>query len=426
MDFIAILKRTVPPLAILFVLGGCAGEPVKPAAPVAPVISEAERQAAFEKISAALAEANQKGLTSVEIDLGEQAGAIKPGDLVRVNYTATLEDGALVRSTLARGSGDPNRKRVAWYEEPKAFSPEEIVAGRQTELFGLGEVVVGMAAGAKKHLVLPAGKAFAMPNPADQVRLPRVKNIATSIRMPAEEYVKQFKSFPAIGKEVELLPYFKARVAEVSERDVRLDFLARDGEHFTESYGSVAIGAAGERITITLTPKIGVPFAVGERTGLITAADDGEFTVDFNHPLAGKPVTLDVEVVSITKADSFKGVSLPWQEDHDRRLAAAKQAGKPAVLVLYAEWCQWCKKLFGESVQDPRIKELKESFVWVKVNSNQNTEYKAKYGQNGFPMIVLFNANGTVNRKIEGFREGAALAGELRAFLGEGGRKPVL
>jgi FKBP-type peptidyl-prolyl cis-trans isomerase 2 len=244
--------------------------------------------------------------------------------------------------------------------------------------------------------------------------------------MPAEEYVKRFKEFPTVGKEVDVVPFFKARVAEVAEQDVRLDFLARNGEHFSESYGSVAIGVAGEKITLTLTPRIGAPFPDGERTGLISAADDGAFTVDFNHPLAGKPVTLDVEVVSIARADTFKEVSLPWQEDHDKALAAAKQAGKPAVLVLYAEWCQWCKKTFAETMQDPRIKELKESFVWAKVNSNQQTQFKEKYGQSGFPMIVLLNPDGTVAGKIDGFRDGAQLAAELRAFLAGGERKPAI
>ncbi len=383
--------------------------------------SEAERQAAVEKLGTAITQATLKGATSVNIDMDDQAGTVQPGDLVQVNYTATLDDGSLVRTTLAGVSGDPARKRVAWYEEPKAYLPEEVVAGKESELFGMGEVVVGMAAGEKKHLVLPAGKAFPMPNPADQVRLPRVKSLPTSIRMPAEEYAKRFKAFPAAGKVVELVPYFKARVAEVTDYDVRLDFLAKDGAQFSESYGAVAVGVAGDTITITLTPRIGAPFPAGERTGLISAADDGAFTVDFNHPLSGKPVTLDVEVVSFAKADTFKGVSLPWVEDHDKALAAAKQAGKPAVLVLYAEWCQWCKKTFAETLQDPRIKEMKESFVWAKVNSNQQAQFKEKYGQNGFPLIVLLHPDGTVAGKIEGFRDGAALAAELRGYLAGGG-----
>jgi thiol:disulfide interchange protein len=157
----------------------------------------------------------------------------------------------------------------------------------------------------------------------------------------------------------------------------------------------------------------------------VVALDDDSYTVDFNHPLAGKKLTVDLELVSLIKGDAFKGINLSWLENHDQGLAAARQAGKPAVLVLYAEWCQWCKKTFAETVQDPRVKELKDNFTWVKVNSNQQKQYMEKYGQSGFPMIVLFNPDGTVARKIEGFRDGAALAAELRAFLAAGGPKPM-
>jgi uncharacterized protein YyaL (SSP411 family) len=121
-------------------------------------------------------------------------------------------------------------------------------------------------------------------------------------------------------------------------------------------------------------------------------------------------------VRSVAKAATFRDAAISWREDHDRALADAAKAGKPVVLVLYAEWCGWCKKLFGESLQDPRVTRLRDRFVWVKVNSNQETEYKTRYGQNGFPMIVMIRPDGSIYRKLDGFRDGAALARELRGY----------
>jgi len=435
MKLAAIFKRIALPLTVV-AAAGCAAAPVKPAAQqpgaqvqtdaraeaggqsqaTAPLNVEAEKKALLEQFNAALAQAKDKGASPTDGAQAELLGVVQAGDLVRVDYTATLEDGSLVRTTLPEVSAS-NQKRVAWYQEPSAYAAEEILAGKESELFGLGEAVVGMKEGEKKHLVLAPGKAFPLPNPADIVKYPRVRSLPRSIRMPAEEYAKRFSGFPALGKEVELVPYFKAKVAEVSERDVRLEFLAKDGEQFPEGFGSVAVAVLGDKITLTLSLKVGASFPAGERTGLVTAVDEGNFTVDFNHPLAGKPVSLDLEVVSLTKGDGFKKVSLPWLEQHDQGVAAAGKQGKPAVMVLYAEWCQWCKKLFAETLEDPRIKAQKESFVWVKVNSNQQAQYQTKYGQNGFPMIVLLHPDGSVARKIEGFRSGAALSGDLREFL---------
>ena len=43
--------------------------------------------------------------------------------------------------------------------------------------------------------------------------------------------------------------------------------------------------------------------AGGELPGMIIAFDDGEVTVDFNHPLAGKELDFEVEIVAVGVAD---------------------------------------------------------------------------------------------------------------------------
>ena len=99
-------------------------------------------------------------------------------------------------------------------------------------------------------------------------------------------------------------------------------------------------------------------------------------------------------------------------------------------MILYADWCGWCKKTFAETIPDPRVSRLKDKFVWMKVNSDKETKYKQMYGQNGFPMMVLLRPDGTVAEKIDGFRDGAALGRVLKEFLatsqpGQAGTKTV-
>jgi FKBP-type peptidyl-prolyl cis-trans isomerase 2 len=345
------------------------------------------------------------------------AGKVEQGDLARVIYTVTLDDGSLVRTTSPTVAADKGRARSSHYEEPQETGPVEVLAGEREAVPGIGEGVIGMTPGEKKRILLSPVMAYGERDERKVVRQPRENTIPRTIRVPAKEYVEKFNAFPAIGKEVPLAPYVAARVGEVAENDVRIDISGKDGARFEESNGTIALKVAQESITLRITPQMGAVFTVQGGEGRVVAVDDDSYTVDFNHPLAGKKVNIDMELVSLTRGDTFKKISLPWQESHDQGLAAAKQAGKPAVLVLYAEWCQWCKKLFGDTLQDPRVKELKENFVWVKVNSNQEKGYMAKYGQDGFPMIVLLAPDGTVRKKIEGFRDGASLARELREYL---------
>ena len=234
-----------------------------------------------------------------------------------------------------------------------------------------------------------------------------------TIRMQPEDYVKSFHAFPIVGKEVGITPYFKARVVEVGENFASLECQAKSGERFEESFGTTEVKVEGETISMNLTPRIGAPFEFQGHAGMIVSSSENRFMVDFNNPLAGKPVVLDLQVVSVSKASDLNAIQIEWLDNHEEGLALAKKTGKPAVVLLYADWCSFCKKLFTETLQDPRMRALKDRFVWIRVNSDVNSSYKQMYGQDGFPMIVLLDPDGKVIHKIQGFKDALALRAEL-------------
>jgi thioredoxin-related protein len=193
--------------------------------------------------------------------------------------------------------------------------------------------------------------------------------------------------------------------------------LTEDGVVREDAIGKTSISVKDDVITISLEAKKGASFSTGKKTGRIVEADEKSFLVDFNHPYAGKKMILDLEVLSITKASKFAGLELGWIEDHDQGCDIAYKEKKNTVIMLYADWCGWCEKMFSETFEDPRIKMLADQFVWIKANSDADQSLKEFYGQEGFPMIVLSDYQGKILKKMEGFKSADKLLPELEMIL---------
>jgi FKBP-type peptidyl-prolyl cis-trans isomerase 2 len=350
------------------------------------------------------------------------AGKITPqvveaGDIVLVDYAARTASGGLVQTTWPEVFSAAGQQGSGLTLPQLVKGPREILAGEPGgELPGIGETVIGARVGEKTAREVPAEKAFGPVDPTKMVKLPRAKRMPAILRMQPTQYVQALNAFPVLGNEVQLVPYFKARVIEVTEMHATLKFLVEDAQ-VNDHFGTTEIKIEGEDILLRMNPIVGSVFEVQQKTGIITQFDDESFTVDFNHPMAGKPVNFDLQVVSLTKKAELDAVQIPWVNDHDQALKAAESEKKNMMLVLYAGWCSWSKKLLTESLEDPRIKQMKERFVWVKVDSDKEQAFKEAYQQNGFPMVVVLNSKGDVVKKIDGYRDAAALRKELEGVL---------
>ena len=232
-----------------------------------------------------------------------------------------------------------------------------------------------------------------------------------------DEFQKQFQRQPLENDLVRITPYFQSKVVMLDGKRVIIHNLAEDGIEVNDAIGETAISIKDEMITISLAAKKGAIFSSGGKNGRIVEADEDSFLVDFNHPYAGRKMVLDLKVLSLTKASEFKGLELEWIEDHDLGFDIARQEKKNKVIMLYADWCSWCKKMFSETFEDPRIKLLADKFVWVRANSDQDQSLRAFYGQDGFPMVVISDDEGKILKKMEGFKSADILLPELEKIL---------
>ncbi|MEW6219718.1 MAG: thioredoxin family protein [Thermodesulfobacteriota bacterium] len=345
------------------------------------------------------------------------AAPIANGDLVALHYTIRLADGQVAFTSRPEVDRDAGLAKAPWYRPRPGLTPEEILVGAGELLPGLDRALVGRSMGERATLTLPPEEGFGLPDEKLRRQLPLVKRLPRSIGMNGRIFLDRFGKLPQVGDTPPLGPYVKARVSAVGGDLVTMDVTAEDGQVVEDELGTARVQVTEQEIEIRLEPKLGAILEIEGQPGRIVSVTGDLFTVDLNPPWLGQTVTVDYEVVSVQPAASLAGPALPWVEDHDAGLAAAAAGNRPAILVLYADWCQYCKRLFAETLEDPRIKAMAERYVWIKVNSDQLTQYKEHYKQEGFPLVVLLDAQGREKARLDGFKPAMILKAAIEAAL---------
>jgi FKBP-type peptidyl-prolyl cis-trans isomerase 2 len=346
------------------------------------------------------------------------------GDMATVACTARLKSGEIVWTTRQDFAEDPKQKKIEKFRVPEIYGPQTVMVGAEDLFPGLEGAVAGMELGDGKNITVPAAKVFGDRNPGLMRKYDRTKTIPVRMTLPAQTYVKQFGGFPVPGKKVKVNAYATGTVVDVTEQGAVLE-LAPVSEEEDSDFGLTRMKVVGDRIQIHLTPKLGADFNLEDKKGIVVAVDDRQFTVDFNKPLAGEDVELHVQLIGLAKASRFAGMEIDWIEDYYAGLEAAEEHNKPTVLVLYADWCSYCKKLFNTTLVDPRIKMMHDDFVWVKANSDKEKSLKMLYEQKGFPLTVVLDSCGEVMGTINGFRPAGEYGAELKKLLKAGHKAAV-
>jgi FKBP-type peptidyl-prolyl cis-trans isomerase 2 len=349
--------------------------------------------------------------SSTPVDIG-----IQKGDLVTANVTARTESGETIYTTEPLKASGTDMIKAKGYGEPDCSTPSDIIAGEDSPVPGLKDILPGMHVGEKRTVTIPAQNAYGTIDKNLIKQFDCIKTMKKTFTMKPGEYVLRFNKLPVTGAQVNANPYFPAKVKKVTEQEAMLENLPKDGFTKQSPFGKTVVRVKGDMIYIKLIPLIGADFEAEGKKGTITSSDGKKFTVDLNNPLAGKNIILTVEAGSSVSKAALESMKIAWSEDYKAGLSRGKEEHKPVLLVLYASWCQWSKKYFDETLVDPRIKAMAENFVWVKIDSDLNKEYKAMYQQEGFPLTVLLSPDGTVVKKLSGFNDAARLAGEIHCI----------
>lgn len=404
-------------LSIAFLTPSCSGHKAatngKEASP-----SATREQKAREALDSALDQGKATGSASVKIDLQEDPSTVQSGDLVLVHYTVSFEDGSLIRTTDAAIADDDTIKKSGLYTPPARFGPAEIRAGEQTDVPGIDRAVIGMTKGESQSITIPPDEAHQQ-DPKKILRLPRVIEGPRLFKMSFKEYSRKFSSFPKVGREIDYSPYLSTRIAQVTDEHITLELMGEAGTQTQKPYGTVKVEEKEGNLIITVDPVIGGSYETkgpdGQwYKGRVVESQIDYYTVDFNPPFAGEPLVLDLKVIDVKKASRFASIHLPWLSDHEAALEKASKENKPLLLVLYSSTCGWSTRLLEETLTDPRIKMLKDEFVWAKIDSRVQEDLYAFYEQEGYPMTLVLSPTGVIMHRIEGYRPAGQFRDEIK------------
>ncbi|MBU1172202.1 MAG: thioredoxin family protein [Proteobacteria bacterium] len=376
-----------------------------------------------DRLGKVLAQARNDGETDINFYVNEDPDLVQAGDFVEIDYTMTLENGDLIRTTREGESEKLRQDSQAWIDPESVkdmiFCPEPIIVGKGDSLADVSDQLIGMKIGDKKRLTLPSDHG-GIPLDQEKIkRFARTRQSPVAMTTSQADFLKQFGRKPEIGISVQATPYFLYKITNIENGLVSLGTDFSGEKVVQDDLGHTRLKREDDHVTLELEPDIGAPFKLGSKKGHIVSLDDTHFTVDFNPPLAGKTLFMDLELVSLVKASRFWSVAIDWLENYDEGLAAMAGQGKPMLLFLYRTGCPWCERMEKEVFTDPRIRMIGKDLTWVQVNSSIHTDIKAMYNQDGFPLIVLMNADQSIYRALKGYRDAGKLRKEIRLWMND-------
>ncbi len=229
---------------------------------------------------------------------------IKVGDTVTVDYTGYLEDGKVFDTSLQVVAEKTDIKK-------KDFIPLKFTVGAGQVVPGFEENIIGLGKGESKRFIINPDKAYGESNPdlilKDMKRdlyIKKYSNVTNSL------FKDLFNKDPTTGDVLELqqVPW-KLKVSSIKDGIIFMENLLNLGDKINlpgTNWESDVKEIKDDVITIYQNPKLGdyisFPTSKGMVVGSVSNVDTYVYSIDKNHPLAGKTLTFEVTVKDVIKA----------------------------------------------------------------------------------------------------------------------------
>tara|TARA_R110002049_G_scaffold152822_1_gene316937 strand:- start:193 stop:627 length:435 start_codon:yes stop_codon:yes gene_type:complete len=122
-------------------------------------------------------------------------------------------------------------------------------------------------------------------------------------------------------------------------------------------------------------------------------------------------------------ASDFPSGSPKFMSTSKEALAAAKENGKPVVMVFSASWCPPCQAMKNGVYPSKEVKEYQDKFNWayIDVDVESNADAAREFGVEGIPHIQFTDASGQAIDKQVGSSSPRDFAKTLSKVLKKAG-----
>lgn len=289
---------------------------------------------------------------------------IEKGDIVRVDYIGTLQDGTVFDTSILEEA-----QRAGIYEEGRNYQPLRLVIGDGSTIPGFEDGLLGMKEGETRAITIPPEQAYGPKNPDMIVALPRIldevpkieempifEEIPRAFQVTVSSFVSRYGQQPTLGMVIDLADWpgqviqvtgdnviiehkpevgksmdnetVAFTVTEIRENSIVLRYDVNVGDilpteigdlkvlevtdqtmkveaiprsQIETIYGVVDVIDSGDTYILKLDSNVGDVITIEEQRGKVTEVTNDYFVVDFNHPLAGETLNFKVTAVLIDK-----------------------------------------------------------------------------------------------------------------------------
>lgn len=342
---------------------------------------------------------------------------LENGDFVKMDYIGWVKDtGEVFDTTYEDVAFNTTIKKMDRFTFATRYEPIEFTLGQGQVLPALEKDLIGLKIGETKNITLTPEEGYGEWSSNYTTTLPVVAILTKLTEVPISEFRANMGKEPEKNETIQL-NYWTARVVDISNSTVTLQHEPKEGTIISTQYGPATVTLNDTHIITHLTPKLGtiIATAFGEQ-GIISKINNTDFTIDFNHPLAGKTLLFEVNITDIVKADELLKQKIVWS-DYETGIEMAKKEKQPAVIFIYLEDCQACEALDNITFSNPEVTELRDKVIWIKVDASESSEIAAKYRVTSYPAIILLNENKKTSKKIDGYIPPDDLRKELDTLI---------
>lgn len=228
---------------------------------------------------------------------------VETGDTVSVSYVGKLSDGRIFDTNIREVAENPVLNKTSSFTPKNVYTPFKFTVGADQVIQGFDEGVLGMKEGETKTIEMLPEKAYGDPDPLLMRTYPRVDTVEVVEQIPIKDFEEITRLNASTLMKNQTIPwrFWNARILLITDEDILLRNLAEDTVLNME-FGPMEVKVDPNYITMTLTPKEGVTIDTQFGPAVVRQINETDFTLDYNHPLAGETLIFDITVDSIEKA----------------------------------------------------------------------------------------------------------------------------